>query len=379
MTNPPLTALLQDPDEAVRRRALLVRDALSLGPTRAAGRHGVTRQTAAKWVSRYRSGGAAGLLGESHRHRASEKTRHAILTAPLWMPTTKWSSRAIASAVGTSQSLVARAWARAGAHTAVADRLADTTRLRDPTLIGLLVTPGCSTLAVRLGTERPGSVPTAPAPARPRTQRALRTILAADLVRSRIGDDGSPVAVQSFWDDVSASCDEPSGLAVVTSTPTAVPVAGAVHMSCGSADEWQALLVCFAGWRDEALARTVITLEAEVREWHREGHRTFSWVVPDSPLTEQAGWIWRPRSQSGARRVTPEEALADEIIATIRQGVATGQLAGGTASRNASSPDGCGPPVGRSALRCESWNATVSSRSPTATRRSYPFPTRRCR
>ena len=48
MTDHLLTALLDDPDDAVRRRALLVRDALSLGSTRAAERHGVTRQTAAK-------------------------------------------------------------------------------------------------------------------------------------------------------------------------------------------------------------------------------------------------------------------------------------------------------------------------------------------
>jgi DNA-binding GntR family transcriptional regulator len=84
-----------------------------------------------------------------------------------------------------------------------------------------------------------------------------------------------------------------------------------------------------AGWRDEALARTAAVLEADLREWHREGHRIFSWVAPENPVDEQAGWIWRPRSQSGGRRVSPERTLADEIIATIRQGVATGQLAGG--------------------------------------------------
>ncbi|HWM01047.1 MAG TPA: FCD domain-containing protein [Actinophytocola sp.] len=329
MTDPPLTALLQDPDEAVRCRALLVRDALSLGPTRAAEGHGVTRQTATKWVARYRSGGAAGLLGEPHRRRTSEQIRLAILTAPLWMPTTKWSSRAIAAAVGVSQSHVARAWMQASVQTAVTDRLANTALNRDPTLVGLLVAPECSILAVKLGPARHGPVPLASAPASPRTQRALRTVLAADLTRSRIDGDGSAEVVQSFWDDVTASCGDPSTLAVVTSAPVPVPVAGIAHMTCGNAAEWQALLVCVAHWRDETLARTATALEAELREWHREGHRTFSWVASEASADEQDGWIWRPRSQSGARRVSPERALADEIIATIRQGVATGQLAGG--------------------------------------------------
>lgn len=329
MTDPPLTALLQDPDEAVRRRALLVRDALSLGPTRAAEGHGVTRQTAARWVVRYRSGGTARLLGEPHRRRTSEQIQHAILTAPLWMPTTKWSSRAIASAVGVSQSLVARAWAQASARTAVADRLADAALGREPALLGLLVAPECSVLVVRLGTDRAGPAAAASAPASPRTHRALRTVLAADLTRTRIDGDGSAGAVRSFWDDVTASGDDPSTLAVVTSAPVPVPVAGAVHLTCADAAEWQALLVCVGHWRDETLSRAATALEAELREWHREGHRTFSWVARDTSAGEPDGWIWRPRSPSEVRRVSPERALADGIIATIRQGVATGQLAGG--------------------------------------------------
>jgi DNA-binding GntR family transcriptional regulator/transposase len=328
MSDDPLTALLQDPDEAVRRRATLVRDALSLGPTQAAARHGVTRQTSAKWVARYRSGGAAALRGESRRRRTVEETRHAILTAPLWMPTTKWSSRTIASAVGVSQSKVARAWAQTSAHTAVADHLADTARSRQCTLIGLLVAPECSILAVQLGPERRGSAPVDSAPASPRTQRALRTILAADLVRSRIDDDGSSAAVRSFCHTLTASCD-PALLAVVVSAPAAVPVPSAVRWTCDNAAEWQALLACLASWRETDLAGTAAELEAELRQWHREGHRTFSWVMPETPADEQAGWIWRPRSRLGGRRVSPERALADEIIAAMRQGVATGQLAGG--------------------------------------------------
>jgi hypothetical protein len=193
MTDHLLTAMLQDPDPMVRRRALLVRDAVSMGPTEAARRHGVTRQTAAKWVTRFQAGGAERLPGEPRRRHAVEETRQAVLTAPLWMPTTKWSSRTIASAVGVSQSSVARTWAECGAHTAVADRLAESAVGREPVPAGLLVTSGCSVLVVELGGRR-AHPPVAPAS--PRTRRALRTVLAADLVRSRIDDD--PAVARTF-------------------------------------------------------------------------------------------------------------------------------------------------------------------------------------
>src|SRR5690349_1959488 len=250
MTDHLLTALLDDPDDAVRRRALLVRDALSLGSTRAAERHGVTRQTAAKWVERYRYGGVDRLLGNSPRRRTVEETQRAVLTAPLWMPTTKWSSRTIASAVGVSQSHVARSWAQSTAQTTVADRLADEADSRDPAVIGLLVAPEYSVLVVQMATEPRGRGPVASAPASSRTHRALRTILAADLVRDRIGSADSAAVARSFWDDAAASCADPSRLVVVTSAPAPVPIVGATVLTCGYVAEWQALLVCLASWRD---------------------------------------------------------------------------------------------------------------------------------
>lgn len=317
----PLTALLRDPDDAVRQRASVVLDALSAGPTRAAERHGVTRQTAAKWVARYRRGGAAGLLDGPHRRRTQVETRHAILTAPLWMPTTKWSSRTIAAAVGVSQSQVARVWAQTTACTGLAERLAAATRGREPAVVGLLVAPECSLLAVRLGPPRGGAAPVEAAPAGARTQHALRTVLAADLVRDRIDDADSALSVRSFC----AAAAE-AGDAVVASAPVAAPSSGAVRWTCADPAEWQALLGWLAGWRESRVADTAAALEAELRQWHREGHQTFSWALSTSPA-EQLGWIWQPTSRPGRR--SPARALADEIIATMRRGVASGQLAGG--------------------------------------------------
>jgi hypothetical protein len=137
---------------------------------------------------------------------------------------------------------------------AVADRLADTAHAREPTVVGLLVAPGCSVLAVQLRAERRGSAPVDSATAGPRTQRALRTILAANLVRSRIDGDDSATAVRSFCDALSASFD-PDSLAVVVSTPAAVPMPGAARFTCDS-PAGQSLLACLEGWREADLAAT---------------------------------------------------------------------------------------------------------------------------
>jgi DNA-binding transcriptional regulator YhcF (GntR family) len=169
----------------------------------------------------------------------------------------------------------------------------------------------------------------ASAPASPRTQHALRTILAADLVRSHIDGDGSAAVARSFWNDLASSCADPSRLVVVTSAPVSVPPAAATHMTCAGVAEWLALLTCLASWRDEALVATATELEADLREWNREGRRAFSWAAREIPADGQAGRTWRARPRSGGRRATPERMLADQIIATVRQGVATGRLAGG--------------------------------------------------
>ena len=78
MSDPQLEALSRDVDEAVRLRARLVQDVLALGPARAAREHGVTRQTAAKWAQRYRTGGAAQLSRPAHQRRTMQELRHAV-------------------------------------------------------------------------------------------------------------------------------------------------------------------------------------------------------------------------------------------------------------------------------------------------------------
>jgi DNA-binding GntR family transcriptional regulator len=305
-----LTRLCRCADPVVRGRAQLVRDALALGPTRAARLHEVSRRTASGWLGRYRAGGAARLEAEDPaRRRARTELRRAILTAPLWMPTTKWSSRTVATTLGVSQSVVARAWTEGRTGAPPAGRLSG----HDLVPAGLLVTGGYCALALRPVRDAPASPPMSA-----RTRRRLRSVLAADLVRDRLDATGDGTA-DGFWRRVGP----PAGLVVVTSAAAPVPAA-AEQVSCEDGG-WQALLPWLAGVPDRLWAQPAADLEAELRRWHGGAPEPFSWVAPAGSAPART----RPSAARPRRRVSPERALADEIVATIRAGVLEGRFASG--------------------------------------------------
>lgn len=324
MSDPQLEALARHADEAVRLRARLVQDVLSIGPTGAAREHGVTRQTAAKWAQRYRAGGTAELSRPADRQRTAHELRRAALTAPLWMPTTKWSSRSIAEALGVSQSFVARAWEDSRSATAAREDLTAATAGRRPAVLGLLVTAQCAVLALEL---TPGPRPEAAAPpARvgPAVQRALRTVGASDLVRAEV--PATPAAeVRSFWDEVVDAADPDATLLALTSGRTTVPAAVSERVVCRDAGEWLSLFSPLIDRGPLLSPTSALQLETGLRAWARAPRHPFRWVRP----APRAGADRGPAARSVVRHLGPERALADEIVVTIRQGVAEGRLAAG--------------------------------------------------
>jgi DNA-binding GntR family transcriptional regulator len=322
--DPSLQDLLHDPDEAVRLRAGLVQDVLALGPTRAARKHGVTRQTAARWAQRYRTGGTARLCQPARQRRATEATQRAVLTAPLWMPTTKWSSRSIADALGVSQSSVARAWEVMRSGTGSSSDLAARTAGYRPQLLGLLVTPDYAVLAAQLRHVPGRDELAARMRVAPALQRCLRTILAADLVRRRVPD--TPAAdVSAFWDRVTNAIEADATLMALASDEAPLPAEVSVRTVCRDADEWQSLFTVFLEWGPLLSPASARELENELRTWARGPRHAFSWVLPATPVRKGGA----PAVRSTARHLGPERALADEIVGTIRQAIAEGRLTGG--------------------------------------------------
>jgi DNA-binding GntR family transcriptional regulator len=325
-----LEGLTHSDDEHVRRRARLVRDTLSLGPTRAARQHGVTRQTAAKWADRYRAGGTADLQQSARRRRSMEEMWHAVLTAPLWMPTARWSSRSIATALGVSQSYVARTWEHTGAKTELTSDLDTIAQGRTPELLGLLVTADHADLVFQVSAAendlRSGRVPVSPA-----AHRSLRTVLAAELVRQLIKEDPTTSDLRSFWEQVSDAADSNATVVAVASREAPVPPGVAVRKVCRDAREWQSLITFFAERGTLPSLHLLHEMETELRKWYRDPHSAFTCVVRKAavPGTPAPGWARGRTARSTPRHVGPERALADEIVMTIRQGVVDGRLAAG--------------------------------------------------
>ena len=324
MSDPQLECLSRDADEAVRRRARLVQDVLSTGPARAARQHGVTRQTAAKWAQRYRTGGAARLGRPAHQHRTTRELQHAALTAPLWMPTTKWSTRSIADALGVSQSSVARAWEPTRCTTPFSDDLAATLTGRRPAVLGLLVTSEAAVLALELSSapRREGPVP--PVRVDPAMQRSLRTILASDLIRAQVPAT-PPADLDTFWDDVRDAADPDATVLALASHAAPLPAAVPVRRVCRDVGEWLSLFPLLRDSEPLLPPAPALQLEEELRRWARAPRRAFAWVRPATrPETSRA-----PMTRSALRHPGPERALADEIVETIRHGIAEGRLTGG--------------------------------------------------
>jgi DNA-binding GntR family transcriptional regulator len=325
MNDPSLRDLEHDASEAVRLRARLVQDTLSLGPTRAAEKHGVTRQTAAKWTNLYRTSGTRRLSDPTRQRRTIEEMRHAILSAPLWMPTAKWSSRSIAEALGISQSYVARAWDSMRSSTQLADDLAAETQGCQPELLGLLVTSDYAVVAFRLKRRgrRDGSA--VPAHVNAGMQRSLRTVLASDLIRHQILSV-SPADATSFWEKVTDAVDADATVLAVASEKAPIPPEVAHRKICRNASEWQSLFSVFVRWGASLSPQSLQDVEGELRQWARRPRREFTWVVPTTAVRATDSG---PAARLALRRLGPERALADEIVVTIRQGITNGRLAPG--------------------------------------------------
>jgi len=94
-----------------RGRELLVRDVVEgrLGLGEAAAEHRVSRQTAAKWVSRYREGGRQGLLDRSSRpHQLRQATSAEQVARVESLRREHWTGVRIAQAAGLSRATVSR-------------------------------------------------------------------------------------------------------------------------------------------------------------------------------------------------------------------------------------------------------------------------------
>jgi DNA-binding GntR family transcriptional regulator len=240
------------------------------------------------------------------------------------MPTTKWSSRSIADALGVSQSFVARAWEAMRSATPLGDDLTVAMTGRQPAILGLLVTSDAAVLALQLTPLPRREAPPSPARVHPAMHRSLRTVLACELVRPEIPAT-PPADTRPFWDEVMDAADPDATLMALSSAAAPMPAEVSVRGVCRDAREWLSLFSHFLDWGPLLSPASALQLETELRTWARAPSGAFTWVRPPAPTGRSRG----PSAGSAVRHVGPERALADEIVLTIRQGIAEGRLAGG--------------------------------------------------
>lgn len=259
------------------------------------------------------------------RTAPTDDIARAILLAPLQAPTAKWSSRSVAEDLGVSQSRVARAWAPLRTPTAVSRRLDALLGTAPVELAGVLVTAAYSLLVLRVA---PSTARSGTAFASPATRRAYRALLAAELARDRIPEPGSVSgrpAAETFWRALAAGATEGARYAVVASAAAPVPgVVGEVTV-CEDEREWLSVFTVLGGPRRQRRAELAQAVESALREWFPAPAGDFAWLADaDSvPGVETAG-AFRPQG-----RIPPDRALADDVLSTIRAGIADGRFVAG--------------------------------------------------
>lgn len=255
-----------------------------------------------------------------------EQVRRRILTAPLWMPTTKWSSRSIAAAAGVSQSAVARTWRSARVPNDVAAQL---TAWVDGggslALVGLVIDPTGSTLMVKRSEAGERARPNEVA----RMEHSYRAVLAADELRDDMTDCGSDDVRRAVFDRELAGCiSDGVDVLVLSSTLDPTPSTRGVgtHLAL-ERHQWQGLHPHLARLHCSTDVDTVAELENRLRHWHQSGATAFTWTASSTvPASKPAG---RPRRGRGHPPRAPQRVLADQIVDEIRRGIAEGRFTGG--------------------------------------------------
>ncbi|QHC68042.1 GntR family transcriptional regulator [Rathayibacter sp. VKM Ac-2759] len=253
----------------------------------------------------------------------AERRRHAVLTAPLWMPSADWSSRSIAERLGVSQSSVSRTWRDGGADDGGAVELRDRLSLRPLALAGALVSARGSWLLLA-----PASLPAhrPPAPLGERSRRRLRVLRAADAARAdldlRAAADAATERFRGLVERLGAGSE--SAL-VIASGPRLLP-AGDVDRELVIAG-WGRLPELLAGLDEAGCADALADLESRARRWYRTREGAFLWTRQAPPPAEAGA---APIGSAVARSAA-ERRLADAIVHALRSGMIDGTFTRGDA------------------------------------------------
>ncbi|MFK0004770.1 GntR family transcriptional regulator [Paenarthrobacter sp. NPDC090522] len=251
--------------------------------------------------------------------RASDRSelKRAVLTAPLWMQSTKGSSRQIAETVGVSQSFVARTWR----ELTEPDRSVEAVRAllgeQHMVLVGFAVGTAGSCLV--LNPVRAARVRFA-AGLSIISKRRVRGILAADLLRSAPSASGAGNPDRELWDLLASNGHRLDEAIVLVSGDFAVPPGLEPAVRVPDAWLWQKLVAALDMLPEVPTGEHLADLEWRIRRWYHGGRTPFSWTVDRKHTTSAEA-----RLMDAAE---PWTVLAEDVLAAIRQGLVDGTFSG---------------------------------------------------
>ena len=251
----------------------------------------------------------------SARDRAELK--RAVLTAPIWMQATKSSSRQVTEAVGVSQSFVVRTWREFSVPDDSVVPISALLRDRHMVPVGFAVGPTGSCLVlnpVRFARIRyPAGLSTT-------SRRRVRAMLAADLLRSSPRDHEAGGQDRQLWASLASNGYALDQAIILVSGEFPVPPEVEPAVRIPDAWQWQRLAAALDMLPEVPAGEHLADLEWRIRRWYHGGRPPFSWSV-DRKNTAAPG----ARLMDVAE---PWNALAEDILAVIRQGLVDGPFSG---------------------------------------------------
>lgn len=248
--------------------------------------------------------------------RSREELNRAVLTASLWMESSKGSSRHVAESVGVSQSFVSRTWRELLASNAAADEVRAVMAGRQMLLVGLAIGPTGSCLVMKPSRASRTAYPVGLSI---NSKRRLRAVLSADLLRSEQNKDATRTG-QDLWPALETNGHGLSDAVAVLSGDFAAPPGVRTLGNFADAWQWQKLVTALDLLPEASTKQVLLDLEWRLRRWYQEGRPPFMWTLDSSQAAvETSGHAALRNSYDG---------LAENILGAIRQGLIDGKFAG---------------------------------------------------
>lgn len=290
---------------------------------------GVSRRTSRRWFERYERAGLAGIEDAQRSGRPSSidrETSTAILVAPLYADSMRWTSRSIAAATGTTQSAVARLWKQV--YEAGVTRLGEGLPSEGLRLEACGSDEDGSVLILRHSGNKGDTSPRREfmrSPLRP----ALQTVLAADIPATAVPrtEEVSRAASGALAAlDASLSRRRRPAVAICSSAAIAEH-ALSLDPECSTVvvprDEWQGLLLDLGRRLDPSSLETLTGAQQAAMRWAAYPDTGFVWSMPVADLGAPSA------HRAPVRSLATTDLVAEAIVLALVDDISSGRLGGG--------------------------------------------------